>query len=187
MSYDQNNGSFSLNFLNIVHVQWLTAVELGLLKGRHPLLKDVDITINPSKGLALTNSRLPQDSGKVTKPLDLTHLSSLNGYSGYRINHMLEESDAAANLSLRSRQVSRRKLEVEDAKLQDVENGANSVDAELVKDEEVSPEDSERGQVLQTAQVVMNMLDITLPGTLTEEKKKKVMFEITGFGLLTSF
>lgn len=178
---------YCLNFLNIVHMQWLTAVELGLLKGRHPLLKDVDITINPSKGLALANDRPSQDSGKVAKLLDLTHLSALNGYSGDRMNDMLEESDDATSLSLRSRKVSQRKLEVEDAKLQEVENGGNSIDAELVNDEEVSPEDSERGQVLQTAQVVMNMLDITMPGILTEEKKKKVMFEITGFGLLSSF
>jgi len=44
--------------------------------------------------------------------------------------------------------------------------------------QEVGSVDSERGQVLQTAEVVMSMLDKTMPGTLTEEKKKKVMLGI---------
>uniref|UniRef100_A0A6P3Z3C9 uncharacterized protein LOC107406661 isoform X1 n=2 Tax=Ziziphus jujuba TaxID=326968 RepID=A0A6P3Z3C9_ZIZJJ len=174
-SNDIYGGGSAISWYQQLTIEWLTAVELGLLKGRHPLLKDVDITINPPKGLALANGRPSQDSGKVAKLLDLTHLSALNGYSGDRMNDMLEESDDATSLSLRSRKVSQRKLEVEDAKLQEVENGGNSIDAELVNDEEVSPEDSERGQVLQTAQVVMNMLDITMPGILTEEKKKKVL------------
>lgn len=147
------------------------------MKGRHPLLKDVDVTINLSKGLAVAKGRASHENGKVTKLLDQTHSSSLNGYSGDPIDNMLDESEAAAGLSLRSRQELQRKIETE---LQEVENGAlgqiNSIDADLVKDEEVSPVDSERGQVLQTAEVVMNMLDITMPDTLTEEKKKKVIF-----------
>ena len=68
-------------------------------------------------------------------------------------------------------------MEAEDAGLQEMENGAlqqiSSVDSELVKEEEVSSVDGERGQGLQTAQVVMNMLDMTMPSTLTEEKNRK--------------
>lgn len=149
------------------------------MKGRHPLLKDVDVTINPSKSLALVKGRETHGSGKVTKLLNLTHL---NGYSGDPVNDMLEENDSAATLSLRSRQQPQRKIEVKDAELQEVENGAlgqvNSLDAELIKEEEVSPVDSERGQVLQTAQMVMNMLDMSMPDTLTEDKKKKVTLKI---------
>ena len=63
-----------------------------------------------------------------------------------------------------------------------MENGAlqqiSSVDSELVKEEEVSSVDGERGQGLQTAQVVMNMLDITMPGTLNRRKKQKVRLKI---------
>ena len=63
--------------------------------------------------------------------------------------------------------------------LQKEDNGtlqqATSVDAELVKEEGVSPVDTERGQMLQTAQVVVNMLDVTLLGTLAEEQKERVM------------
>ncbi|KAI8019984.1 hypothetical protein LOK49_LG04G00703 [Camellia lanceoleosa] len=55
--------------------------------------------------------------------------------------------------------------EIEDRGLQQKSNGtleqANSVDAVLVKDEG-NPIDDERGQVLQTAQVAMNMLDVTM-------------------------
>ncbi|KAK7285904.1 hypothetical protein RJT34_20689 [Clitoria ternatea] len=35
--------------------------------------------------------------------------------------------------------------------------------------------DSEHGQVVQTAQVVINMLDVTVPGTLTKERTTKVL------------
>ena len=73
-------------------------------------------------------------------------------------------------------------MEAEDAGLQEMENGAlqqiSSVDSELVKEEEVSSVDGERGRGLQTAQVVMNMLDITMPGTLNRRKKQKVRLKI---------
>ncbi|KAF3439735.1 hypothetical protein FNV43_RR18013 [Rhamnella rubrinervis] len=170
-------GRSAISWCQQLTIEWLTAVELGLLKGRHPLLKDVDVTINLVKGIAVAKGRASHNNGKVTKLLDLTHSSSLNGYSGDPTNDMLEESEASP--SLRSREKLERKI---GAELQEVENVAlhqiNSVDAELVKDEEVSPVDSETGQVLQTAQVVMNMLDITAPDTLTEEKKKKVLTAI---------
>ncbi|XP_077230028.1 uncharacterized protein LOC143863242 isoform X2 [Tasmannia lanceolata] len=38
-------------------IEWLAAVELALLKGRHPLLNDMDVTINPSTGLGLVEGR----------------------------------------------------------------------------------------------------------------------------------
>ncbi|XP_050257876.1 uncharacterized protein LOC126703022 [Quercus robur] len=151
---------------------WLTAVELGLPKGRHPLLKDVDVTINPSKGLALVESRSSDKNDEVDKLSDLTQPNALNGYSVDPIKGILEDSNTVASLCLSSRRDSQENLEAEDAGLQEMENGAlqqiSSVDSELVKEEEVSSVDGERGRGLQTAQVVMNMLDITMPGTLTE-------------------
>jgi hypothetical protein len=163
-------------------MQWLTAVELGLLKGRHPLLKDVDVTINPSEGLALVEGRTSEKSDEVDKLWDLSQANALNGYTVDPVKDMLEDSDTAASIYLRSRRDSRGNSDTEDRGLQEVENGAvqqiSPVDAELVEEEEVGSEDSERGQVLQTAQVVMSMLDTTMPGTLTEEKKKKVMFGV---------
>ncbi|XP_010261719.1 PREDICTED: uncharacterized protein LOC104600473 isoform X2 [Nelumbo nucifera] len=136
-------------------IEWLTAVELGLLKGRHPLLKDLDVTINPPKG-------------------------ALNGYSVDPIRDMLEESDTAANFHLRSRRYLEKELNFGGLRWQeennrDVSQQNTSVDVQPVKEEGDNPVNTERGQVLQTAQMVMNMLDVTMPGTLADEQKKKVL------------
>ena len=45
----------------------------------------------------------------------------------------------------------------------------------LIKEDVISLVGKERRQALQTAQVLMNMLDATMPGTLMEEHKKKVL------------
>lgn len=155
-------------------------MELGLLKGRHPLLKDVDVTINPSKGLALMEGRASKKSGRVNSLLNFPHLDDLNGHSVYPLRGMIKERDTSASFNSRSGGDTRINDEVKDKGSQQDNSGAldgtSSVEAEaeLVK-EEVGPVDSERGQVLQTAEVVMNMLDVTIPDTLTEERKKKVM------------
>jgi hypothetical protein len=147
-------------------------VELGLLKGRHPLLKDVDVNINPSKGLTLVESR--------DKRVELNNLSSLSptdtsGYTIEPINKILQD------IQSRSRKDSQRDLKL-DEELQGVENDAvqqrRSVDAELIEQDSADSVDIENGQVLPTAQVVMNMLDVMMPDTLTKEKKKKVMLRI---------
>ncbi|XP_021276143.1 uncharacterized protein LOC110410653 isoform X2 [Herrania umbratica] len=159
-------------------IEWLASVELGLLKGRHPLLKDVDVSINPSKSLAFAEGRLTGKGGKVKKLLDLSRSNAINGYSIDRPREMLEDGDAAASIHPWSRQGSPKDVELEDKGLQGVHNDmlpqTKSVEAELVK-EEASTEDGEIGEVLQTAQVVMNMLDVTMPGTLKEAEKQKVL------------
>ncbi|XP_030941373.1 uncharacterized protein LOC115966260 isoform X1 [Quercus lobata] len=173
------SGTSVISWCQQLTIEWLTAVELGFLKGRHPLLKDVDVTINPSKGLALVESRSSDKNDEVDKLSDLTQPNALNGYSVDPIKGMLEDGDTVASSCLSSRRDSQENLEAEDAGLQEIENGAlqqiSSVDSELIKEEEVSSVDGERGQGLQTAQAVMNMLDITMPGTLTEERKQKVL------------
>ncbi|XVE70763.1 hypothetical protein DITRI_Ditri10aG0097200 [Diplodiscus trichospermus] len=157
-------------------IEWLTAVELGLLKGRHPLLKDVDVTINPSKGLAFAESRFTDKGGKTKKLLDHSRSNAINGYPIRPTIDMLEDADTAAGIHLQSRQGSLK--DVEDKGLKGVNNDMlpqnKSVEAESVNDDG-APEDGELGQVLQTAQVVMNMLDVTMPGTLKEAEKKKVL------------
>jgi hypothetical protein len=105
-------------------MQWLTAVELGLLKGRHPLLKDVDVTINPSEGLALVEGRTSEKSDEVDKLWDLSQANALNGYTVDPVKDMLEDSDTAASIYLRSRRDSRGNSDTEDRGLQEVENGA---------------------------------------------------------------
>lgn len=142
------------------------------MKGRHPLLKDVDININPSKGLTRVESR--------DKQVELNNLASLSptdssGYTIEPINKMLQD------IQSRSRKDSQRDLKL-DEELQGVENDAvqqrRSVDAELIEQDSADSVDIERGQVLPTAQVVMNMLDEMMPDTLTKEKKKQVMLRI---------
>lgn len=160
-------------------MQWLIAVELGLLKGHHPLLKDVDVTINPSEGLALVEARATNKDVKVNKLLDYSRTNGLNIYSVNDINEVPEKSNDNDCIHQSSRRESQ--IELGKEELQEMDNGAlqqtGPVDAELVKEEEANPIDSERSQVLQSTQVVMNMLDVTMPGTLTEEEKKKVMIE----------
>ncbi|XP_039071589.1 uncharacterized protein LOC120218760 [Hibiscus syriacus] len=145
-------------------IEWLTAVELGLLKGRHPLLKDVDVTISPSKGVAFTEGRLTGKGRNTKKLLDLSRSNSINGYSVGPTRDMLEDGSTAASMHLQSGQDS----------LKDVSAKNKPLEGELVKEEAV-PEDGKIGQVLQTAQVVMNMLDVTMPGTLKEAEKQKVL------------
>ncbi|EEF46214.1 conserved hypothetical protein [Ricinus communis] len=152
--------------------EWLSAVELGLLKGRHPLLKDVDLSLNPKKGLTLVKGRTTSKRSKSDKFLDLS-LTDANGYTMDPIKEVLEDSDTA--VQSRYQQDSHKILKLEEG-LQEGENDAlqqtSSVDVELVK-EEVA--DTGSGEVIQTAQVVMNMLDVTMPGILEEEEKKKVL------------
>ncbi|XP_012443125.1 uncharacterized protein LOC105767998 isoform X1 [Gossypium raimondii] len=159
-------------------IEWLTAVELGLLKGRHPLLKDVDISINPSKGLTFAEGRLTGKGGNTKKLLDLSRLNSVNGYSVGPRRGMLEDGDTAPSIHLQSRQDSLKDMELQEKGLHRVHNDmlaqSKLLEAELAK-EEAELEDGEGGQVLQTAQVAMNMLDVTMPGTLKEAEKQKVL------------
>ncbi|KAJ8767473.1 hypothetical protein K2173_017517 [Erythroxylum novogranatense] len=148
-------------------IEWLTAVELGLLKGRHPLLNDVDVTINPSKGLAVVEGR-SSNQGGANKLLDLTPTdANANGYAMYPTKEMSSNSDTADRLHSRSKQDVQGNVEIG--------REMEEVDDYLTKDEGADPMDSERGEVLQTTRVVMNMLDISMPGCLTEEEKRKVL------------
>ncbi|KAL1805018.1 hypothetical protein ACET3Z_028086 [Daucus carota] len=159
-------------------IEWLTAVELGLLKGRHPLLKDVDINI--SKGLLTVESKVIKKSGQVKKIPSLPRIGNVN-VNGSSVTNFKEVSggrDVAVGLHIRTERDSLRSSQDEHVgpkhENNDVINQGTPVIADPPEDG-VIPEDSERGQVLQTAEIVMNMLDVTMPNTLTEEKKKKVL------------
>ncbi|GAV70962.1 Abi domain-containing protein [Cephalotus follicularis] len=171
------SGTAAISWCQNLTIEWLSAVELGLLKGRHPLLEDVDVTVHPSKGFGLVEGITADKSGKIDNPFELSGLNALDDYSMEPMKEVLEDSDTVDGFHLRSSQEQQRNWEPEG--LQEVENVAlqksSSVDQELDKEEEASPLDSERGQVLQAAQVAMNMLDVTAPGTLSEEEKKKVL------------
>ncbi|XP_043707068.1 uncharacterized protein LOC122656556 isoform X2 [Telopea speciosissima] len=170
----------ALSWCQHLAIEWLTAVELGLLKGRHPLLKDVDVTINPSKGLALLETKASDKSRNKNNFLNPTHSDALNGYSVGPMKNVIDETDTAPRAHLKSGRDLERKSKIQDEGQQQLVNGSVSqqnslIHAESVEEEGGDPVDSERGQVLQTANVVINMLDVTLPGTLAEEQKKKVL------------
>ncbi|CAA2979849.1 Hypothetical predicted protein [Olea europaea subsp. europaea] len=160
------NGRSMFSWCHHLIIEWLTAVELGLLKGRHPLLKDVDVTINPSKGLSLVGGRSFGKSGRRDKLLNLPNTDSIDS----------QENSITAGIQSKSRQESRGpELDMKRLKQEGkgLENQSSDVNAEFI--DGTNPIDDERGQVLQTAGTVINMVDVTIPGTLSEEQKKKVL------------
>ncbi|XP_058215429.1 uncharacterized protein LOC131326609 isoform X3 [Rhododendron vialii] len=158
-------------------IEWLAAVELGLLKGRHPLLKD-GVTVNPSNGLPRVESRASDKRGRLNKILNASPSNVLDRYGVYPLEKVFGESDTSLIIRSKFGRESQKKCEIEDKGLQRDNNGlleqTSFCNAELVN-EEASPIDNGRGQVLQTAQVVMNMIDVSMPNSLTEEQKKKVL------------
>jgi hypothetical protein len=158
----------TFNFFFGGFMQWLSAVEFALLKGRHPLIKDVDITINPSKSLAFIE---PQpDNKKVPKDNNFHEQSQLIFYNNvpHGTNGLLTGSP---NENAGTENSGSGLLE---------DNGymdrvsKDSDEEESQEESEESSEDDERGHVLQSANLVMNMLDATMPGTLDDDHKKKV-------------
>ncbi|XP_073100853.1 uncharacterized protein [Elaeis guineensis] len=170
-------------------IEWLSAVELALLKGRHPLLKDVDITINPSKGLAfvdgIASKRSISDGSSFHVSYDPSRLflgrKSANGIQ--KNDNVLKEGDGAVQDKVNSHSKSRNELR----EMQKNDNAGIDTDKNV---EALQPNgavnaswdiqgdglmDSENSQVLQTAAAVMNMLDVTTPGTLDDEQKQKVL------------
>lgn len=148
------------------------------MKGRHPLLKDVDVNINPSKGLLTVEGNVMKKSGLVKKIPNLPRIGNVNSLKNVEENN--GGSDIAAVLHIGTERYFRKNSQDEHVGVlqenNDVINQETSGGADPPEDE-VIPVDSERGQVLQTAEIVMNMLDVTMPNTLTEEKKKKVMLK----------
>lgn len=156
-------------------MQWLSSVELALLKGRHPLLKDVDITINPSKGLSLLDDQEPKkifsigDSISMNKAFD-------QASSNYRNKFLAEFADQIK--STYSDEYSVNGSVVAGKVDSHVEQGCsqqnNLSDTNLAGKSEENALETERSEVIQTAEVVINVLDAALPGTLADDQKKKV-------------
>ncbi|PIN26102.1 Alpha/beta hydrolase [Handroanthus impetiginosus] len=153
-------------------LEWLTAVELGLLKGRHPLLKDVDVTINPSNGLALVESKTSSKRERLDKFLNFT-----SGSSGNPQLKMFQANDTPTSIQSRATEDTG-ELSPTTRGLHQGENDVGVEPSAAINagvEEEINSFDDERGHVLQTAEVVMNMLDMTMPDTLSDEQKKKVL------------
>lgn len=159
-------------------IEWLTAVELGLLKGRHPLLKDVDVTVNPSKGLVLSEAKTPEKGITAQKLAQVARGKTVNGYYVDPSRKTLEDSYITPKSSLPFGTELEKNVKINTGSDEPVNGGVSTsgpVNVELIDDDKSDEEESERGDMLQTAEVVVNMLDLTMPGTLKAEEKKKVM------------
>jgi len=157
------------------------------LKGRHPLLTDIDVTINPSKGQVVVEEIRSNNDAEVGKLLSLTRSDAFNGYSIDPSNDLFEENKNNTGLQFRSQQGLQGNVE-QDMSLKvkdDPSQQTSSSNADLIEEENVFSVDNV--QVLQTAQVVINMLDVTMPGTLTEERKKKVEHIVLLLGVIFGF
>ncbi|KAL6846192.1 hypothetical protein ACP4OV_023640 [Aristida adscensionis] len=148
-------------------LEWLSAVEFALLKGRHPLIKDVDITINPSKGLAFVEPQASDRKARkvndfLQQPEIILYNNFPHGINGLLVDSTKEYSDTQNQ---------------ENGKLKSI-GDIDSVDRDPDEGLEESSEDVEKGQVLQSASLVMNMLDATMPGTLDDDQKKKVLVAV---------
>lgn len=126
--------------------------------------------------------RTVEERGNVSRQLDYNWSDASSGYQSTSfMKKKLEESHSSIRTHLRTRNGSPSKSQLEDKASLEIEVGVldqtNSISADMGKEDEVSSEDTEKGQALRTAEVVMNMLEITNPGTLTEEEKKKVILD----------
>ncbi|GKD32264.1 hypothetical protein Tco_1247773, partial [Tanacetum coccineum] len=163
-------GTSDVTWCQHLVVEWLTAVELGLLKGRHPLLEDTDVTINPSKRLKLMESKASDASSRSNNLLNLRQLDSSNGNALNPSKKMLKRSDeyvdSSSGLDLQNNIA-------EDKGINGAVTQTNVVGPEVVNEGDVVV-DAETGQVVRATEVAMNMLDVTMPETLSEEQKLKV-------------
>ncbi|GJM98722.1 hypothetical protein PR202_ga15754 [Eleusine coracana subsp. coracana] len=151
-----------------IALEWLSAVEFALLKGRHPLIKDVDITINPSKGLAsvepqASDMKAAKRNSYHQQPELILYNNAPHGINGLLIDSAKEYSDTQNKENGQLKHIG------------DIDRENRDSDEE---GSEESSEDVEKGQMLQSASLVMNMLDATMPGTLDDDQKKKVLVAV---------
>ncbi|KAK8947946.1 Embryogenesis-associated protein EMB8 [Platanthera guangdongensis] len=183
-------------------IEWLSAVEHALLKGRHPLLNDVDIAIKPYKGLAVNNDGAEESVSassrnhrrddpsqllsrnyheNVDSVLKLTDSDTVNGLGVYPDNTESNEDDGAFyDNAIDHNKYGSKFFEMQRQDEHDGKNEKLGTDKDI-QTENVGAEDVANaisgggGQVTQTATVIMNMLDVSMPGTLDDEHKKKVL------------
>ncbi|XP_042390058.1 uncharacterized protein LOC121981545 isoform X1 [Zingiber officinale] len=171
-------------------IEWMSAVELALLKGRHPLLRDVDVPIRPSKASTFVDEETPErfsssknghyDSRQLyigQKTADrntsgkLIQQNSVNELVTYPIDNALKQLHTKNLGDIKVNSHSRSELR----KMESHHDQESTFEFKNDSEATITNEDDEASKVLQTAEVVMNMLDVTMPGTLNDEQKKKVI------------
>ncbi|XP_078444611.1 alpha/beta-Hydrolases superfamily protein [Wolffia australiana] len=157
------NQIIARNWRRNLAMEWFCAVELAILKGRHPLLKEgVDIAVTPRESLPIKTKSLKEevaDGDKIPKSSDLEN-SSQN--PAWEIDHRFQGNFGG----------------LQRAEADHLSNIVEILDCSLVggsEESEDSATDHEKGQILGAANVILNMLDLTMPGTLDAEQKNKIL------------
>lgn len=179
-------------------IEWLSAVEHVLLKGRHPLLNDVDITIKPSKGRAIglqeksvsarskahegfdpSQLLLKHNHGNMDSFMKLTHSDTVNRLRVYPLNTKVNGDGGAVYNNVvghgKSGSIFYEMGSDDEVGREDSKNEKPGTTMDVPTEGVANAISSEGGQVTQTATVIMSMLDVTMPGTLDNEQKKKVL------------
>lgn len=179
-------------------IEWLVAVELALLKGRHPLLKDIDINIKPTNGLIIKR-HLPAAKRMTVHGVQNHAIDSALGtnadkfldsndreasvFNGIQVNgedrghkSKLKNRSASLNMVQQNGHEEITNTELEKGKPMGLSKEGYSTEAAgTVEESQSGQEEVERGQVLQTAETIMRMLDVTMPGTLADEQRQQVL------------
>ncbi|CAM8969887.1 unnamed protein product [Rhodiola kirilowii] len=152
----------AVSWCQYLTVEWLTAVEIGLMKGHRPLLEYVDVSL-----------RLLDDGQKQLS----------NEYSMEPTSEMLDQKAVTSTVISRPGIGSQIYSGHENMKMQQMNSAKsgdeNSVNVDSVKENEGSAAEIDKGQVLQTAQLALNMLEVAMPGTLPPEQKEKVLTAVS--------
>ena len=136
-------------------MQWFSAVELALLKGRNPLLKDIDISIIPPKPSTKETLRKAAYQREGRDFFELGGSKSSSGFS--LVGETFDDGQAQLEYPLNDNE------EMQECSFK----GSEVRDENLV--------DGNRGEILGAASIILNMLDFTMPGTLDDEQKNKVL------------
>lgn len=153
-------------------MQWLAAVELGLLKGHNPLMNDVNVSLHLPGGRDF-------NEGGDDKYLDYGRKEFSNDFHMDPSSEMLAKNVVTTSTSSEPMILSQRNLGHEGTFPQKINSTKleeeNSLDAVSVKENKESAIETDEGQGLQTTQLVFNMLEVSMPGTFTPEQKEKVV------------
>lgn len=186
----------TLQWCDNLVIEWLVAVELALLKGCHPLLKDIDITIKPTNG-SIIKRPLPEAKtmdvhgvqnhaalgSSADKFLDSNDQEAFDVFNKILVKgedgghkSQLKNKSASLNMVQQKGQQEITNIELEKGKFMGLHKEGHSTEAAgRVEESQSGQEEVERGQVLQTAETIMKMLDVTMPGTLANEQRQQVL------------
>ncbi|MCO5576781.1 hypothetical protein L7F22_030601 [Adiantum nelumboides] len=190
-SFSQTNISVHSSLV----IEWLAAVELAFLKGRHPLLQGIDATfkLSPKESWFKGGSQSSHEDEVMARIANQS--TRVKKRDGSSVNYLPSFNQIPGDSSLPNNGhsiVQAAAQEDSKALIQTSENG-HGFDNEYLRSGELSggekePDDSsdidasddeksevEQGQVRQAAESVLKVLDVTMPGTLSGKKKEEVL------------